>query len=120
MTDQKEEKDKTPIREWLFIAAEIVDVWRVIPRVILVAYGALLVNVIQWYRDLTPYFPKEVKHLIEKADTITPDIMALMVQAPTTQHAALVTAVVGISAAIFGLYSNSGRKWDTSTKEKGD
>jgi hypothetical protein len=38
-----------------------------------------------------------------------------VIQAPSTQHAALVTAVVGIAAAVFGLYSNSGRKWNGFT-----
>jgi hypothetical protein len=40
------------------------------------------------------------------------DMTQCIVQAPTTQHAALVTAVVGIAAAVFGLYTSTGKKWN--------
>lgn len=36
---------------------------------------------------------------------------------PTTQHAALVTAVVGIIAPVAGFYQGSGRKWDNNKGE---
>jgi len=42
-------------------------------------------------------------------------IIDCIVPAPTTQHAVLVTAVVGISAAVFGLYTSTGRKWNGFT-----
>ncbi len=34
-----------------------------------------------------------------------------IVQAPTTQHTALVTAVVSIAAGVFALYTTTGKKW---------
>lgn len=105
-------KNPAKIKATFLTWAEMVDAWRIIPRAILVAYSWMLLKVITWYMSLEPYFPDEVKQLVANQTVITPEITALMVQAPTTQHAALVTAVIGISAAIFGLYSNSGRKWD--------
>jgi hypothetical protein len=92
-------------------AARVIDTYRVIPRAMVVAYCALVYYVVDWYMHLSPYFPEEVKHLIDKAKTPDPDILQLMVQVPNTQQAALVTAVVGAAAAIFGLYTNSGGRW---------
>jgi hypothetical protein len=40
------------------------------------------------------------------------DMTKCLAEAPSTQHAALVTAVVGVAAAVFGLYANSGKKWN--------
>ncbi len=83
--------------------AEMVDSWRIFPRILLGGYIYLLYKTISWYMALEPYILKGCK-----SDNITDCI----IQAPTTQHAALVTAVVGIAAAIFGLYTTSGRKWN--------
>lgn len=86
--------------------AELVDAWRVIPRLLVAAYSYLIFMIVKWYMDLGPT-------IIEGcvSDTITDCIH----QAPTTQQAALVTTIVGISAAVFGLYTNTGRKWNGFT-----
>lgn len=65
--------------------AEIIDAYRVVPRLILVSYGWLIFYVITWFMGL-------------------PD--------PTTQQAALVTTVTALAAPIIGLYTSTGRKWD--------
>lgn len=75
--------------------AEFIDAWRIIPRFLVLLYGVLIYKTVSWYMNLQPYLLN---------DTI--------IEVPTTQHAALITAVVGISGAIFGLYANSGRKWE--------
>ena len=83
--------------------AEWVDAWRIVPRIIVGGYAYMLWTVVTWYMALEP-------QLIENCATeILKELC--VAQAPSTQHAALVTAVIGISAAVFGLYSNSGRKW---------
>jgi len=108
--------DVDVVRRRHLAIAEAVDAWRVIPRLLVAFYGVLFYEVIKWYMALEPHLPKEVLPLIEK---MTPEqIQALMIQAPTTQHTALVTAVVGISAAFFGLYTNSGKKWNGFTPWK--
>lgn len=86
--------------------AELVDAWRVVPRLLIGAYGYLVFKVVKWYMVLEPRFIPDCV-----SDTVTDCIF----QAPTTQHAALVTAVVGVSAAVFGLYTNSGKKWNGFT-----
>ena len=86
--------------------AEWIDAWRLIPRALVGGYVFLLYKVINWYMDLEP-------HLIPNC--ISDNAVDCIVQAPSTQHAALVTAVVGISAAVFGLYTTSGKKWNGFT-----
>lgn len=83
--------------------AEMIDSWRVVPRLLLAGYAYLLYKTISWYMALEPYMLEGCK---------SDKIIDCIVQAPTTQHAALLTAVVGIAGAIFGLYTASGRKWN--------
>jgi len=87
--------------------AEWIDAWRVVPRLLVAGYTYATWKVIMWYMALQPTWLDgcDVQVLAEKC----------IVAAPTTQHAALVTAVIGISAAVFGLYANSGRKWNGFT-----
>lgn len=87
--------------------AEWIDAWRVIPRLLVAGYGWVVYKVIIWYMDIE-------NRLIEGCNV---EILkeACVIQAPNTQHAALVTAVVGISAAIFAFYTNTGKKWNGFT-----
>lgn len=90
-------------RKWQLAAAEAVDSWRIIPRIIITTYGILVWRVVKWYMDLSP----------QMIDNCNVDILKdkCIEMAPTTQHAALVTTVVGVSAAVIGLYSNAGKDW---------
>ena len=88
--------------------AEAFDAWRIIPRALVAGYAFLVYKVVAWYMDLHPV-------LMEGC--VSENITDCIHQAPTTQHAALVTAVVGMAAVIIGLYSNTGRKWDNGVKE---
>ncbi len=83
--------------------AEWIDAWRIVPRLLAAAYVGLVYKVVTWYMALEP---KMIAGCV--SDTVR-DCVYL---APSTQHTALITAVVGVSAAIFGLYTNSGRKWN--------
>jgi hypothetical protein len=100
-------KDIDTWRKGHLAVAEFVDAWRLIPRALVAGYGFVTWKVVEWYMNLEP-------HMMENCD---PAILAeaCIVQAPSTQHAALVTAVVGIAAAVFGLYANSGKKWNGFT-----
>lgn len=87
--------------------AELLDSWRIIPRLLAGAYCYLLYKLFMWYTSLAPYIMDGcTQELIEKC----------IVDAPTTQHTALITAAVGISGAIFGLYTGTGRKWTEGVK----
>lgn len=64
--------------------AEIIDAYRVIPRLLLIGFGYLVWHVVEWFTGL---------------------------EVPTTQQAAFVSAVVGIAAPISAFYFQTGRKW---------
>lgn len=97
-------KDIDTYRRRHLAVAEFVDAWRVVPRLLVLGYIWLLAYVVTWYMDKEPY-------LLEGCDVVALGKECL-VQAPSTQHAVLITAVVGVAAAIFGLYSGTGRKWN--------
>jgi len=84
--------------------AEAIDAWRLLPRFLVLGYSWLLVKVVLWFMSLKP--------VVISGCNVAELAAKCMYDMPTTQHAALVTAVVGISAAIFAFYTNSGRKWN--------
>lgn len=100
--------DVNKLRKWHLAIGEWIDSWRVIPRMIVAGYAYLIYVVVNWYMNLKPF-------IIEGCTSQV--VTDCIVQAPTTQHAALVTTVVSIAAAVFGLYSSSGRKWENGFKK---
>ncbi len=84
--------------------AEWIDAWRLVPRIIAGGYAWVTYTVVKWYMNLKP-------ELLENCNVeLLKEVC--VVQAPSTQHAALVTAVIGIAAAMFAFYANSGKKWN--------
>lgn len=63
------------------VVAACINRLRIIPRLIVLGYGALMWVVVQWFMAL-------------------PD--------PNTQQAALITTLVGISVPVFGFYMQGG------------
>ena len=63
--------------------AKAIDSWRIFPRIFILTYIYLLVEVVQWFMALSK---------------------------PSMEQAGLVSIVVGAGAAWFGLYTNSGSK----------
>lgn len=72
-------------------AAEVLDAYRVVPRMVLLGYAYLVYDIVTWFKDL---------------------------EDPATQQAALVTTVIGASAAVIGLYNNSGRKYEKGNRDE--
>jgi len=89
-------------------AAEFIDRLRIVPRLLVTGYSYLVYKVVDWYMNLEPYFPDDIKPMLNELAKTSGDVQLLLVQAPTTQHAALVSMVVGIAAAVFGLYASTG------------
>jgi len=71
-------------KQFFLDAAELADAWRLIPRAIIIGYGALTWEVVEWF-------------------------MALPV--PSTEQSLLVSAVAGSFSVASGFYVNSGRSW---------
>ena len=63
------------------ITPELINRWRVIPRIIVLLYGYTFYEVSHWFMSLDE---------------------------PTAPQAAFVSTIVGAGAAFFGLYVNSG------------
>ena len=71
-----------PYQKWIFLA-QMVDSWRIFPRLFLTVYIILLYKCVIWYMNL---------------------------QAPTMEQSGLISIVVGAGAAWFGLYTGSSKK----------
>ena len=72
-------------------AAEVVDAFRGIPRLLVAGYAYLVWNTVNWFMDLPE---------------------------PTSQHTFLISTIIGGAAAVFGLYVNSGSGWDRKSARK--
>ena len=103
----KRAKDIDHWRKFHMAFAEWVDAWRLIPRAIVLGYAYVCWETFQWYISLEPY-------MIDGCDVETLK-EACLVNAPTTEHMAFITALFGVSAGIFGLYTATGRKWNGFT-----
>lgn len=110
------------LRNVSLVLAESLDAWRVIPRIMLVGYSWLVLNLYVWYKSIPTYVQEKcdaavVSILIEKGFPIE-QIQAVactvadVVGGPTAAQSAFVTTIIGLSAGIFGLYTATGRKWD--------
>ena len=56
--------------------------------------------------NLHPYV---LEGCVKFGEKIPPECI---IQAPTTQHTALLSALFALAAAVFAFYSNNGRKWN--------
>ena len=73
---------------WVMGVAEIVDDWRLFPRLFVIAYGILAFRFADWAMDQ---------------------------QALTMQQAGMVTAVIALAPPLLNWYMNTGRSWPQST-----
>lgn len=64
--------------------AEVVDAYRLMPRILAALYALMVWDVTTWFKAL---------------------------EEPNTAQALLLTTVWGASAAWFGFYASTGRKW---------
>lgn len=90
------------VRMWLLAMGEVADAWRLAPRMLVSGYAYMMYKVVDWYMSIAP--------VLDKTGT------KVLVDGPTSQQAALVTTVIGASAAIFAFYANTGRKWADGVK----
>lgn len=101
--------------------AEWFDAWRIVPRLLVFLYMAMVGWLLAWFNNIPTYTKVECQtdlfvKLVEKGiplDKIQEVACHVVdvVGGPTTTHTVLVTTICGLSAAIFGLYTNSGRNW---------
>lgn len=109
-------------RKYSLALAESFDAWRVAPRMVLIIYSALVMNLYLWFKSIPTFVqekcdPQTLKIMLDMGKSLD-DAKLLacsvvdVVGGPTATQSAFVTTIVGLSAAIFGLYTSTGRRWD--------
>ena len=82
MEMENEKEPDNPWQKWIWLS-NMIDAWRIFPRLFLTVYIVLLYKCVIWYMNL---------------------------QAPTMEQSGLISIVVGAGAAWFGLYTGSKSK----------
>lgn len=105
------------------VAAEAFDTWRVMPRIMLLAYAILVSNLYLWYKSIPTYVQEQCdaatlqiflnnKIPIEQSIKLSCTVKDV-VGGPTPAQTTLVTTIMGLTSVVFGFYTASGRRWDT-------
>ncbi len=104
--------------------AEAIDVWRVVPRMFIALYGAMLWWLVKWFTSSTTIEKVTcdaeliIKLLDRNIDLIAVQKMActvtdvIVVSPPTAVHATFASVVAGLSTAVFALYTTAGKDWN--------
>lgn len=102
--------------------AEATDSWRVFPRMMIAAYGYLVLNLYQWFISIPTHIqykcdPALLQILLDKGISLiqakeTACTIINTVGGPTLAQSAFVTTIIGLSTAVFGLYTTTGRRWE--------
>jgi hypothetical protein len=105
-------------KQHMLSLSEILDSWRVIPRIMAGAYGFMVYKLFIWYTSMPTYEEKEcdnsiLQTLLDKGiDVQSAMEMACTVVGtvggPTSQQTSFVTIIISLSTGIFGFYVNSG------------
>lgn len=115
------------VRNYSLMLAEAFDAWRVVPRIIIVGYSWLVINLYMWYRSIPTYLQERCDHNVlqvllnnqlplDQARAVACTVVDV-VGGPTAAQSAFVTTIIGLSAGIFGLYTTTGRKWEKWTPD---
>lgn len=109
-------------RTFSLVMAESFDAWRIMPRLVLIAYSILVMHLYLWYKTIPTYVQERCdaavlqiflnnKTPIDEAQKIACTVQDV-VGGPTPAQTTLVTTIMGLATLIFGFYTNSGRKWE--------
>lgn len=114
-------------KKHLLTLAELIDAFRIVPRLFLIMYGILVYNLYTWFISLETIVQEKcdaalIKILIDSGESLeAAKLLACQVNdvvgGPTSPQAAFVTAIIGLASAAFGFYLNTGRKWSEKQKE---
>ena len=100
--------------------AELIDAYRVFPRIVLMLFVLAVGTSLDWYLSYEIQFTRacDVKVLTLLLDKDIELDIAKGIACPITEvierpsgYTFLLSTLIGSSAAIFGFYLNSGRRW---------
>lgn len=108
------------IRKMFLAVAEIVDAWRVVPRIVLSAYaflvGYMIIFILKYDNvekvecdDKVMSVVLENGHSLVQAQEMACRVVDVI--GPPTSWITLVSVIVGASAAVFGLYGSGRKDW---------
>lgn len=110
-------------RRCSLVFAESFDAWRIAPRLMLLSYGALVLNLYHWYKSIPTFVQQKCDAAVlqlfihggmalDQAKNLACSVVDV-VGGPTPAQSAFVTTIIGLSTGIFGLYTATGKRWDT-------
>lgn len=73
------------MKDRLLAVAEVMDAWRIYPRLLLSGYGYMCWHLTMWYEALP---------------------------VPTTEQSGFAGAIIGLAVPLTGWYMSTGRRWD--------
>jgi hypothetical protein len=115
-------------RKLAYLLAESFDIWRVVPRFIIISYSYLVWSLYQWYKSIPTYVQIKCDAALFEILLAKGQTMAMVKElacgvigttgGPTSEQTAFVTIIIGLSSAIFALYTSTSKKWDSSPHAK--
>lgn len=122
-TKDRFERSINKFRVMHLLLAEAFDAWRVVPRMFLALYGAMLWWLVKWFTTTRTIekitCDKELVLALSQKNFTIEQVHALActvtdvihVTAPSTAHTVFATTVAGLATAVFAFYSNTGKNW---------
>lgn len=112
-------------KETLLAIADVIDGFLLIPRAFIIMYGYLVYNLYTWYTSIPTHIIEKcdaalIKVLLDHGELLNDaKVLACFVAdttgGPTMEQTAFVTAIVGLSTAVFGFYINAAKKYKTTS-----
>ena len=92
------------IRTFYLLVGELLDTWRIIPRLIVFGYGWLVYKTFIWYLSLEPY-------VLENCNLPPEQFNNCIINAPTQAQSIVLGTIVGVASLIFNFYVKTGRDY---------
>lgn len=118
------ERSVNKFRVMHLLLAEAFDAWRVVPRMFLALYGAMLWWLVKWFTtsrtiekitcDKDLIIDLSNKHFtMDQIQTLACTVTdVIRITAPDTAHTVFATTVAGLATAVFAFYANTGKDWN--------
>ena len=118
------ERSINKFRVMHLLLAEAFDAWRVVPRMFLALYGAMLWWLVKWFTtsrtiekitcDKDLIIDLSNKHFtMDQIQTLACTVTdVIRITAPDTAHTVFATTVAGLATAVFAFYANTGKDWN--------
>lgn len=117
------ERSINKFRVMHLLLAEAFDAWRVVPRMFLALYGAMLWWLVKWFttsrtiekiscdKDLIIDLSSK-NFTMDQIQTLACTVTdVIRISSPDTAHTVFATTVASLATAVFAFYANTGKDW---------